>query len=95
MVLFCVISRILLRQSNVTAVMQAQSLFDPNIDTWANTLWTALGSRFTKERLNQVQEKLIILGEFLKLPDESFKDMIDRFKKIQAGAVGDKFNCCS
>ena len=53
-------------KQNATAMQQAQALFKSNgDDTWANTLWKLLESRFTKGRLSQVQEHLITLGKFL------------------------------
>ena len=56
-------------KQNSTAMQQAQALFKPDgTDTWANTLWKALESRFTKGRLSQVQEHIINLGNFSKLP---------------------------
>jgi len=72
-------------RGNATAMMQAQALFDiRGSDTWAQTYWKSLESRFTRERISQVQEQLIILGKFSKEPSETFKDMVDRFKKLIA-----------
>ena len=47
-----------------------------------NTLWLALEVRFTQERLSQVQAYLIALGKFGFLDNESYKETIDRFKKL-------------
>ena len=70
---------------NATAMMQAHALFDiQGGDTWAQTLWKSLEARFTRERLSMVQDNLIILGKFSKVSSETFKDMIDRFRKLIA-----------
>ena len=70
---------------NPTAMMQAHALFDnKGGDTWAQTLWKSLETRFTRERISQIQDKLITLSKFSKVPAETFKDMVDRFKKLVA-----------
>ena len=70
-------------RGNATAIMQAHALFDTKgADTWAQTYWKSLETRFTKERVSQVQDNLIILSKFSKIPSETFKDMIDRFRKL-------------
>ena len=85
---------------NATASMLAEALFDPKGgDTWCQTLWKSFESIFTRERVSQVQQNLITLSKFSKLSNETFKDMIDRFRKLIADVraidVRHKFNGCS
>ena len=71
--------------NNDTAMMQVRNLFISDPGCWANTLWVALETRFTQERVSQVQANLILLGKFsANLANETFKQMIDRFKKLIA-----------
>jgi len=67
---------------NSTAMMQVRTNFISDPDHWANTLWEALGTRFTQEKASQLQNNLITLGKFSKLPNEDFKEMTDRYKKL-------------
>jgi len=68
---------------NETAMMQVRAMFVSDPDHWANVLWTALETRFTQETLSQLQTNLILLGKFkADLHNESFKQMIDRFRKL-------------
>ena len=62
-------------------MMQAHALFDnKGGDTLAQTLWKSLVTRW--ERISQIQDKLITLSKFSKVPAETFKDMVDRFKQL-------------
>ena len=68
---------------NDTAMMQVRSLFVSDPDHWANALWVALETRFTQETLSQLQNNLIHLRKFTAdLSNESFKQMIGRFRKL-------------
>ena len=75
---------------NVTAMMQVRTIFISDPDHWANVLWEALEVRFTQEKLSQLQSNLITLGKFAKVPSENFKEMTDRYKKINRRRTFDR-----
>ncbi len=71
--------------NNDTAMMQVRNLSISDPGCWANTLWVALEQQLTQERVTQVKGKLILLSKFeANLAHETFKQMIDRFRKLIA-----------
>ena len=80
---FCFSVLVEMCNDNETAMMQVRSLFVSDPDHWANSLWVALETRFTQETLSQLQNNLINLSQFTAdLSSESFKQMVDRFRKL-------------
>ena len=65
---------------NETAFNQILNCFNTDPDCWANSLWSALEHRFTREKQTQLQTSLMVLNKFKYEPPESFKDSVDRFK---------------
>ena len=68
---------------NKTAMLQVREHATTDADFYANNnLWKMLETRFTQERMNNIQGYLNEIGRVEHEDNEDFKIFVDRFKKF-------------